>query len=404
MTRARLRPSELCLLLNSTPLGEVINEGQLRRLRSRAGLRIGDARHVDLVRFVAWLVQALHAPKRESANLALPGPELAEAAQGAAALGSRWEQVRGHGQKLTQKQEALIAALLTEPTYAAAATKAGVGETTLYRWLQLRSFRKAYRQARRELVEAAIGRIQAATGIAVETLLVVARQGRRDSDRVRAANSLLDHAFQGLSNADLLHGDRETDEGDSTALGTADLVRILSAQLRRVDGADLPTAEKSRLTTMLPAALLRAIEVDVLDKRLEALEAVLRWEEGPREMNTSVLDRNYGTLTPEERFRLILAARGRGDENEGTGWPGPAVASHSPCRIIRPMRMLSANLAFLTFIELVEDAVRYHEACLRVGAADFADERRRRRNRLTPKWKTRQPYRRSWTRPREDSP
>jgi len=61
----KLRPSELCRLLNSTPLGEVINERQLHRHRSRAGLRIGDARHVDLLRYTAWLVQLRHAPKAE---------------------------------------------------------------------------------------------------------------------------------------------------------------------------------------------------------------------------------------------------------------------------------------------------------------------------------------------------
>ena len=62
----KLRPSELCRLLNSTPLGEVINERQLHRHRSRAGNRIGDGRHVDLLRYVAWLVQQRHAPKTES--------------------------------------------------------------------------------------------------------------------------------------------------------------------------------------------------------------------------------------------------------------------------------------------------------------------------------------------------
>ena len=58
-----LRPSELCRLLNSTPLGEVINERQLHRHRTRAGLRIGDARHVDLLRYAAWLVGVRHTPK-----------------------------------------------------------------------------------------------------------------------------------------------------------------------------------------------------------------------------------------------------------------------------------------------------------------------------------------------------
>jgi len=61
----KLRPSELCRLLNSTSLREVINERQLHRHRTRAGLRIGDARHIDLLRYVAWLVQVRHTPKPE---------------------------------------------------------------------------------------------------------------------------------------------------------------------------------------------------------------------------------------------------------------------------------------------------------------------------------------------------
>lgn len=61
----KLRPSELCRLLNSTPLGEVINERQLHRHRSRAGMRIGDGRFVDLLRYIAWLIQIRHEPKRE---------------------------------------------------------------------------------------------------------------------------------------------------------------------------------------------------------------------------------------------------------------------------------------------------------------------------------------------------
>ena len=60
-----LRPSELVRLLNSTPLGEVISERQLLRHRSRAGFRIGDERHVDLFRYVAWLVNLRHEPRPE---------------------------------------------------------------------------------------------------------------------------------------------------------------------------------------------------------------------------------------------------------------------------------------------------------------------------------------------------
>ena len=59
----KLRPSELCRLLNSTPLGEVISERQLFRHRTRAGFRIGDGKTVDLLRYVAWLVHVRHEPK-----------------------------------------------------------------------------------------------------------------------------------------------------------------------------------------------------------------------------------------------------------------------------------------------------------------------------------------------------
>jgi len=68
----RLRPSELCRLLNSTPLGEVINERQLHRHRTRAGLRItssADPRNIDLLRYVAWLVSERHKPKPEPEGL-----------------------------------------------------------------------------------------------------------------------------------------------------------------------------------------------------------------------------------------------------------------------------------------------------------------------------------------------
>lgn len=61
----KLRPGELCRFLNSTPLGEVISERQLYRHRMRAGFRVGDGRHVDLLRYVAWLVDVYHELKPE---------------------------------------------------------------------------------------------------------------------------------------------------------------------------------------------------------------------------------------------------------------------------------------------------------------------------------------------------
>ncbi len=59
----KLKPSALCRLLNSTPLGEVLSERQLYRHRTRAGLKIGDAKSIDLLRYTAWLVEQRHTPK-----------------------------------------------------------------------------------------------------------------------------------------------------------------------------------------------------------------------------------------------------------------------------------------------------------------------------------------------------
>ena len=268
-----LRPSELCGLLNSTPLGEVIGERQLHRHRTRAGLRIGDGKHVDLLRYVAWLLQERQARKTVPAEIEKPPSNIPEAAQGAAVLASRLNEPRGHGQKYTRKREALIAALLTEPTHEAAAKKSGISPATFYRWMHVPEFRKAYREARRELVEAAIGRVQAGAGEAVETLLEIARRGKRDGDRVRASLALLDHALNGLTNADVLHGSPEA--GEEGAMATGDVVQLLGVRLRQIDRSALSTDEKARLTATLTDAFLRAFGVDQLDKRLESIEGVL---------------------------------------------------------------------------------------------------------------------------------
>lgn len=69
----QLKPAEICRLLNSTPLGEVISERQLHRHRTRAGYRIGDGKTVDLFRYVAWLVSIRHAPRPEMKDDQLTG-------------------------------------------------------------------------------------------------------------------------------------------------------------------------------------------------------------------------------------------------------------------------------------------------------------------------------------------
>jgi len=50
-----LKPVELVRLMNSTPLGTVMRQGAIYRQQNRAGMRIGDGKTIDLVRYVAWL-------------------------------------------------------------------------------------------------------------------------------------------------------------------------------------------------------------------------------------------------------------------------------------------------------------------------------------------------------------
>lgn len=72
----RLRPTELARLLNATPLGSVTNDRRIRRQREAAGLEIGDGRHIDLFRYVGWLVARRHIfkpPKASAESLSVPG-------------------------------------------------------------------------------------------------------------------------------------------------------------------------------------------------------------------------------------------------------------------------------------------------------------------------------------------
>src|SRR5262249_54396866 len=133
-----------------------------------------------------------------------------------------------------------------------------------------------------EMVQRALGKLADGTAAAADTLLAVAKEGKKEGDRVRAAVALLDRAFRGLTEADALQSSHEAD--DASAMGTADVLKLLAGRLRQVDQAELPTGEKGRLTAALADVLLRAIGVEVLDKRLEALQAVLigRKDKGQR--------------------------------------------------------------------------------------------------------------------------
>jgi hypothetical protein len=99
-------------------------------------------------------------------------------------------------------QDQLIIALLNEPTYAQAAAKVGVPETTMYRWLREPAFKAAYRAARRDVLEGAISKLQQHTASAVDALARALTCGRT-RDETRAADLILSHAIKGMELLDL---------------------------------------------------------------------------------------------------------------------------------------------------------------------------------------------------------
>jgi hypothetical protein len=79
----------------------------------------------------------------------------------------------------------------------------------------------------------------------------------------------------------------------------------------------------------------------------------------------SVVNR-YKNLTAEERFRLILAASGRGDESERDRLAGAGRSITLTAPDHAPFARAFDELSLLTYIELVDAAVGYLEAFARM--------------------------------------
>lgn len=106
--------------------------------------------------------------------------------------------------KLNHKQEQAIMALLTAPSMKQAAEQAGIGETTLFRWLQNDDFQEAYREARHKALGNTIARLQQVSQQAVNTLQeVMIDETATSNSRVSAAKAVLELAFKAYELEDL---------------------------------------------------------------------------------------------------------------------------------------------------------------------------------------------------------
>jgi hypothetical protein len=111
----------------------------------------------------------------------------------------------GHGAKFGRKKEEAVAAVLSQRNLEEAARVAGVGVATLMRWQKLPEFQDALRRARREALSQTIGRLQQGASAAATTLLkVMLDQNTPASTKVRAADTVMNHALKAMELEDVL--------------------------------------------------------------------------------------------------------------------------------------------------------------------------------------------------------
>ena len=106
----------------------------------------------------------------------------------------------GHGAKPAAVRDQAILALLSEPSITQAATRCGIGEKTLRRWLADPAFQEAYDAARHATFKAAISRIPALTVRAVDTLADLLGAAVHPAVRLGAARTVAEigmHQFDG---------------------------------------------------------------------------------------------------------------------------------------------------------------------------------------------------------------
>lgn len=107
---------------------------------------------------------------------------------------------------MTERQQRALAALIRSPTIEAAATAAGIGYTTLRRWLKEDdAFRSAYQAELTGLVEAAAAQAKQSLAPALSTLREIVEDPEVGAAaRISAARALLDYGLKLTEIADII--------------------------------------------------------------------------------------------------------------------------------------------------------------------------------------------------------
>jgi len=113
------------------------------------------------------------------------------------------------------KQDHALIALLEQPSLSRAAEVAGIGKSTLFRYMQDDDFRKQYMAARRDAVSQAVGRLQRSMTRAVDALdEIVGDRQAPPYARIVAARAIITQAIKGVEVEDLLLRLEELEEAD----------------------------------------------------------------------------------------------------------------------------------------------------------------------------------------------
>lgn len=104
---------------------------------------------------------------------------------------------------MAKNTEKALAALLSTSTIRDAATKSGLSEETIYRYLRDQDFRNEYRSARRQTVESAIAQMQSAASEAVDRLKEL-QYCENPAVAARCAQIIYENAVKGMETTDIL--------------------------------------------------------------------------------------------------------------------------------------------------------------------------------------------------------
>jgi len=105
---------------------------------------------------------------------------------------------------LSAKQEKGLLCLLSEATIVGAASKAGINELTLRRWMSQPEFMHAYRKARMTSFGETLRLLRRSATSAVVTLVSIMQDKTTPKNtRIRAAEIILDHDRKGVEIEDI---------------------------------------------------------------------------------------------------------------------------------------------------------------------------------------------------------